>query len=59
MDEKITAMLASLNKSRRAKQLTVKVSQAEFMDLQNFCAQYYTSYSEVVRLALNQYLKTK
>ena len=59
MDDSISKLLATMQKpARRWKQLTVKVTDREFMQLESFCAVRYLSYSDVLREALNQYLNT-
>ncbi|MFD2720601.1 hypothetical protein ACFST9_17910 [Hymenobacter monticola] len=57
MEDSITKLLAGLQKpGRRFRQMTVRVSEREFMELQSYAATRYLNYSDVVRAAIAAFL---
>jgi hypothetical protein len=57
MNDDISRLLEGLNKpSRRYKQMTVRVTDAEFMQLESHAHTRFTNVSDVVRLAITAYL---
>ena len=57
MEDTLTQLLAGLSKpSRRFRQMTVRISDREFMELESYAATRYLNYSDVVRAAIAAFL---
>lgn len=58
MDDNISEMLATLSRVKKYRTIGVRMTEAEFFDLQAYCSQQYLSYSEVIRVALQFYFNS-
>lgn len=57
MEDTITKLLAGMKKpARHYRQVTFKLTDKQFMELESYCAVRYLNYSEVFRDAINQYM---
>jgi hypothetical protein len=58
MEDSISKLLAGLQKpSRRYRSLSVRITDAEFLELQSYAATRYLNYSDVCREAITAYLR--
>lgn len=58
MDNNISKLLAGINKKpRRMRTVSVRITQAEFMELESYAATRYQNYSDVCREAIAAFLR--
>ena len=58
-DNTITKLLAGMQKPARLyKQTTLRLTTKQFIELESYCKVRYLNYSDVMRKALEQYLKS-
>lgn len=58
MDDNISKLLANLSQTKNYRNIGVRITEGEYFDLKNYCAQRYLTFSEVIREALKAYLNT-
>ena len=59
MNQSLSALLANVGKPVKHHNINTRLSDSDFFALEAFCTRTYASYSEVIRAALSQYLKSK